>query len=64
MTEEEKKVGEDEEKIKRGFEEACKPLMKYLSENWHPHVKCLVTGNDAELLSGEIVYQNNEFIVD
>ena len=38
--------------------------MKYLSENWNPHVTCLITGNDAELLSGEIVYQNNEFIVD
>ena len=58
------KVFDNEEKVKIEFEKACKPLMRYLSENWHPHVTCLVTGTNAELLSGEIVYQNNDFIVD
>lgn len=29
------------------FNEACKPLMKYLSENHHPHVKVIIDGNTA-----------------
>ena len=32
-------VCDDEEKIKRGFEEACKPLMKYLIEIFKSNVR-------------------------
>jgi hypothetical protein len=34
------------------FEKACRPLIKYLCENHHPHVKVIVTTTDAELLEG------------
>lgn len=46
------------------FEEAAKPLMKYLCENHHPHVTVIVTGNICELLEGQKVFKTNEFNVD
>lgn len=39
--------------LPKGFEEAARPLIKWLCENWHPHVKVIVTPTGAELLSGE-----------
>ena len=46
------------------FEEAVKPLMKWLCENTHPHTKAIVTGNLAELVEGVENVHTNEFIVD
>lgn len=46
------------------FEEAARPLMKYLCENHHPHVTVIVTGNTCELLEGQKVFKTNEFNVD
>lgn len=34
------------------FAEACRPLIKYLAENHHPHVKVIVRNTGAELLEG------------
>jgi hypothetical protein len=34
------------------FEQAVKPLMKWLSENTHPHTTAIVTGNISELVEG------------
>lgn len=46
------------------FESACRPLMKYLCENHHPHVKVIVEGNCAVLLEGEKSFNTNEYILD
>jgi hypothetical protein len=46
------------------FEDAVKPLMKWLCENTHPHTKAIVTGNLAELVEGVENVHTNEFIVD
>jgi hypothetical protein len=46
------------------FEDAVKPLMKWLCENTHPHTKAIVTGNLAELVGGVENVHTNEFIVD
>jgi len=35
-----------------GFEEAARPLIKWLNENYHPHVTVIVTPTSAELLEG------------
>ncbi len=37
-----------------GFEEAARPLIKWLNENCHPHVSVIVTPTNAELLEGLI----------
>jgi hypothetical protein len=46
------------------FEEAVKPLIKYLNENHNPHVSVIVTPTGAELLSGELSIETNEFLKD
>ena len=46
------------------LEEAAKPLMKFLCDNYHPHVKVIVEPNRAELLEGQMTVINNEFIKD
>lgn len=54
---------EENSKIKT-FEDAVKPLMKWLCENTHPHTTAIVTGNLAELVEGVENVHTNEFIVD
>ena len=34
------------------FLEAAKPLMKYLCENYHPHVTVIIDGTRAQLVEG------------
>jgi hypothetical protein len=34
------------------FDEAARPLMKWLCENHHPHITAIVTGTSNELLEG------------
>lgn len=41
------------EKIKQ-FEELVRPVIKWLCENEHPHVKVIITPTGAELLEGPI----------
>jgi hypothetical protein len=49
---------------KQTFEQAVKPLMKWLSENTHPHTTAIVTGNLAELVEGVEVVKTDEFLID
>lgn len=46
------------------FEQAVKPLMKWLCENTHPHTTVIVTGTSAELVEGIESVITNEFVVD
>jgi ABC-type phosphate/phosphonate transport system substrate-binding protein len=57
-------IGVLEETKQETFEDAVKPLMKWLCENTHPHTTAIVTGNLAELVEGVENVHTNEFIVD
>lgn len=46
------------------FEELSKPMIKYLCENFHPHVTVVITPTSAELLEGLKGIKCDEFIVD
>ncbi len=46
------------------FEEAVKPLMKWLCENTNPHTTAIVTGTTAELVEGVQVVNTEEFLID
>lgn len=46
------------------FEEAVKPLMKYLAENHHPHSSVYVTSNQCVLLTSEMCFNTDEFLID
>lgn len=48
----------------KSFEEAAKPLMKWLNENANPHSTVIVTPTNAELLSGEMCIYTEQFLED
>ena len=60
---EEKVETGNQEKI-AGFDEAVRPVMKWLSENCHPHMKIIIESNSAELLEGQKTLVTDEFIKD
>ena len=41
-----------EELNEGNFEELARPMIKYLCENYHPHVTVIITPTSAELLEG------------
>lgn len=51
------------EQIKE-FEEAAKPLVEWLCENGHPHMKAIVEPSGAELVEGQCLVKIEEFIKD
>ncbi len=46
------------------FEEAAKPLIKFLCENCHPHTSVIVDSTGAELVEGIHVLKTEEFLKD
>ncbi len=52
------------EEKQRSFEDAAKPLIKWLAENVHPHHSVIVTSTHAELLEGQMVCKTDEFLRD
>lgn len=46
------------------FLEACKPLMKYLCENHHPHVTVIIDGTRAQLVEGLKTAKCEDYIRD
>lgn len=44
--------------------EASKPLMKWMSENCHPHAVVHVDSNRVELLEGIAAHGTDEFLKD
>jgi hypothetical protein len=46
------------------FEEAVKPLMKWLCENTHPHTTAIVDGTLAQLVEGVENVKTDEFLID
>lgn len=54
----------EKEKERKEFEEAAKPLMKYLCENHNPHAKVIVDPTYAELINGVMSIKTEEFVLD
>lgn len=46
------------------FNDAARPLIKWLAENAHPHHTVIVTSTEAELLQGEYVFPTKEYLKD
>ena len=49
---------------KETFEEAVKPIMKWLCEKRNPHTTIIVTCTSAEVLQGAEVLNTDEFLID
>ena len=48
----------------KAFEEAAKPLIKYLCENHNPHKIAIVCCHGAEMLEGVMAFDTEEFVKD
>lgn len=46
------------------FEEVVKPVIKWLNENSNPHATIIINSMSAELFSGEIGIQTEEYLKD
>jgi hypothetical protein len=46
------------------FENATKPLIKWLSENCNPHAQVVVDSTSAELFEGIMSFNYDEFLKD
>lgn len=46
------------------FKEASKPLVKFLCDNFNPHVTAIVDCGKAEILHGSTMVKIEEFIKD
>lgn len=46
------------------FKALCDPLIKWLNDNFHPHVSVYITPTSAELSSGETAYTTEAFLLD
>lgn len=44
--------------------EAAKPLLKFINENCHPHVKVILTPITVEILSGDAFIEDPSFTRD
>jgi hypothetical protein len=47
-----KELEKKEIKEEKTFQEVAEPLMKWISENYHPYTKVLLTSYRAEILEG------------
>lgn len=52
------------EDYKSSFEDAVRPLMKYLGKNHHPHTIAYVRNDLAELAGGQKVFETDDYILD
>lgn len=46
------------------FEEITKPVIKWLCENYHPHVAVVIDPTSAVLYEGEIGFTTHEYVLD
>lgn len=58
------KTQKEKEQEMKEFQEITKPVIKYLNDNFHPHVTVIITTNRAELVEGLKGFTTNEFVKD
>lgn len=49
---------------RKEFEELARPLIKFLNDNFHPHVSVAVDTGRAELLEGKCSFVTEDYIKD
>ena len=53
----ENSIQENKKKLEE-LKEAAKPLIKYLCENYHPHITAIVTPTSIEVMEGVQIVPN------
>jgi len=44
------------------FEKLSRPLIKFLNENFHPHMTIIITPGSAEILEGVSSFSTDDYI--
>jgi hypothetical protein len=52
------------EEQRKEFEELCRPIIKWINNNGHPHMTAIIDTVHYELLSGEIARTIHDYIKD
>ena len=52
------------EKQRKEFEEVSRPLMEFLSNNFHPHIKVTIDYSSVEILEGVYSFRTEDYIKD
>ena len=52
------------EEQRKEFEQVCEPVMKFLCENFHPHVCVTIDPSRAELFEGQVAINNDKYFKD
>ncbi len=52
------------EEQQKAFEEAAKPLMKYLAENHNPHTLIVMSSTDCQVLGSVMCIETKGFLID
>lgn len=52
------------EKKRAEFKKLTDPVIKFLNENFHPHVKVIIDVGSAELVEGKMAHRTEEFFRD
>jgi len=47
-----------------GFEEAARPLIRWIAENLDPHHKVIATARTAEIVRGKRLFQTEDYLLD
>lgn len=50
------------ELMQRAFEEASRPLIKFLNDAGHPHMQVIVTTTSAEMVEGVKAFNTNDYL--
>ncbi len=46
------------------FEEVVKPLIQFLNKHYHPHAKIIVSVDGAEVLEGDLAFNDESLVID
>ena len=49
---------------KSELETVSRPLIKWLNDNCHPHIKVIINSNRAELVEGIFTFRTDDYIKD
>ena len=52
------------EKQREEFELLSRPLIKFISENFHPHTDVILDSVHAEILEGVMVFHTEDYLTD
>lgn len=46
------------------FEKLTRPVIKFLNDNFHPHVEVIISPSSAEILEGVFYFPTKDYIKD